>query len=436
MALPDPLPIQPLSGPFDATVRPPGSKSITNRALVIAALAEGASTLTGVLFSDDSRYMMQALQDLGFELEIDEPNTTVIVHGKGGHIPNHKAELFLGNSGTSIRFLAAMVCLGHGIYTLDGVERMRQRPIGPLVDSLRKLNATIGYMEADGCPPIRVNAHGLDGGGLTITPTLSSQYTSAMMMAGVHMNRGLVLSFEGPPISWPYIDMTLAVMGLFAEGYAPLGEQGDITIKRGVYKAGEIDIEPDASAASYFFAAAATNPGSRITLDKLGPRSVQGDTRFAEVLQQMGAVIETTDGSITLTGPERLEGIDVDLNDIPDAAMTLAAIAPLADGPTVIRNVGNWRVKETDRMAALCNELTKVGAIVSVDGDDLHVYPPEAGTITPAEIETYDDHRMAMCFSVLGLAREGIKIKDPACVNKTYPGFFADLELLRQGVRA
>ena len=428
----DPLPIQPLTEPFDTTVRPPGSKSITNRAFIMAALAEGPSTLTGVLFSDDSRHMMRALQDLGFTLDIDEPARTVTVHGQAGRVPADAAELFVGNSGTSIRFLAALCALGQGNYTLDGIERMRERPIGPLVDQLRTLGATVEYLGNDGYPPIRITADGLAGGQLDITPTHSSQYTTALMMAGPYMQNGLSLAFTGPPISWPYIDMTLSCMSLFAEGYAPLGSQQDIKITPGVYAPGTIDIEPDASAASYFFAAAATQPGSRVTLQALTDASVQGDTQFAKVMQQMGATLDETEQGLRVTGPDQLRGIDIDLNEMPDAAMTLAAIAPLAHGPTVIRNVGNWRLKETDRMAALATELTKVGAVVTVQGDDLHVSPPASGQITPAQIDTYDDHRMAMCFAVLGLAQPGIAIKDPACVNKTYPDFFEDLQLLRK----
>ncbi len=448
MALPDPYAIEPLAGPFDATVRPPGSKSITNRALVIAALAEGASKLTGVLFSDDSRYMMAALQDLGFELEIDEPNTTVTVHGQGGRIPKDKADLFVGNAGTAMRFLTAMLCLGHGTYTIDGIPRMRQRPIGQLVDPLRQLGAKIDYLGAEGYPPLRIAARGLAGGDLHIGPTISSQYISALMQIGPYTNGGIVLRFNSTPISFPYIEMTSRVMESYGCGVST-SFSTELDVRPGQYQAQPYDIEPDASNASYFAAIAATGAvNSRCCIEDLSWDSIQGDIEFGERLQQMGAICKDTLHGFEVMSTGGLTGLNKAwLNDMPDMAQTLAVVALFAKGPTEICDVGNLRVKETDRMAAIKNECEKLGATVEIVGDDIHLTPPEGNVLRhgdgepisderPVFIDTYDDHRMAMSFAVAGLRQAGIRINDPACVNKTYPGFFDDLEQLRQGVRA
>ena len=433
----DPLPIQPI-GRFDVTLRPPGSKSLTNRALLLAALADGVSTLSHVLFADDSRVMIRALRDLGFTLDVNEAESRVVVHGRGGAIPATGAELFLGNAGTAMRFLAAAVCLGRGDFTLDGIPRMRQRPIGQLVVPLRLLGAKIGYGAAEGFPPLRVSASGLGGGTIAMAPALSSQYISAMLQVAPLCRDGVTLRFAAPIISVPYVKMTLELMARFGVEHELAPDYSMIRVGGGQrYKPLDWTIEPDASNASYFLAAAAVLPGSRCTIESLGGDSLQGDTEFAGVLAAMGAGVSIAKDSIGVLGPTDLKGIDIDLNAMPDMAQTLAIVALFADGPTAIRNVGNLRVKETDRLAALRNELTKLGAVVKIDGDDLHITPPHNGKITPADIDTYDDHRMAMSFAVAGLRAPGVRIKDPMCVNKTYPNYFEDLgRLTAAGVRA
>ncbi|MBI1369788.1 MAG: 3-phosphoshikimate 1-carboxyvinyltransferase [Planctomycetes bacterium] len=425
------LPITPLRGPFQITLDDlPGSKSLTNRALLLAALADGPSTLTNVLFADDTRVMMAALGKLGFELTINEPKRTVRVVGKAGTIPAKDADLILGNAGTAMRFLTAACCLGHGTYTLDGIPRMRQRPIGQLVDPLRSLGAEVRYLGEDGFPPLEIAARGLAGGLLTLAPTLSSQYISALLHVGPYMRQDLIIDFDGPVTSWPYIEMTLALMRQFGADVVivppeKVAAYPAIQVRRGQYTARDWWVEPDASNASYFLAAAAITAGATMRIIGLGHTALQGDTHFAQTcLANMGASVHVEANAITVTGPDQLRGIDVDLNAMPDMAQTLGVAALFADGPTVIRNVGNLRVKETDRMAALRDELTKLGATVRVESDDLHIDPPAGGKLSPALIETYDDHRMAMAFSLAGLRSDGVRIADPACVNKTFPRYF------------
>jgi len=444
-----PIEITPLERPFNITfpdvekgIPPiPGSKSLTNRALPLAALADGKSILTGVLFSDDTRVMMQALQNLGFTLDIDEPNHTVTVHGQGGKIPADNAEIFLGNSGTSMRFLTAMCALGTGKYTLDGIPRMRERPIADLVGALETLDAVIYYNEDEGYPPLYLNSNGLrhdDGESLTELPAnTSSQFISAVLMAGACAEDGITLRLTGDIVSRPYIEMTLALMKQFGAEVELLDDLRCIRVKQTGYRAMDYAIEPDASSVSYFTAAAAAVPGSQCTIKHLGTASLQGDVDFAHELAEMGASTELADTSTTVSSSpsSHLRGYTQDLNHIPDAAMTIATLAILADGPTTIRNVGNWRVKETDRMAAMETELRKLGATVSVNGDDITITPPASGKTTPAAIDTYDDHRIAMAFSVIGLAQPGVTINDPDCVNKTFPDFFKYLDYLRQSAR-
>ncbi len=433
----DSIAIQPIA-PFRATITPPGSKSLTNRALLLAALAEGKSTLTGVLFADDSRRMLEALTALGFDVHVFEPAATVTIIGQGGHIPAKQAALNLGNAGTAYRFLTAALCLGEGVYTLDGIERMRQRPVGQLVDGLKKLGAGIRYLMAENCPPLEITATGaLTGGQLTMPPTLSSQYISALLQIAPCCRTGLTLRFDGAVTSRPYVEMTLGLMARFGVRAQVDANFTTITLAPSKYKAADYAIEPDASNASYFLAAAAVIPGSTCTIEGLGRRSLQGDVGFADVLHLMGADLIYGGDFITIKSPPRgapLRGIDVDLNHMPDMAQTLAVAALFALGPTTIRNVGNLRVKETDRLAALKNELTKLGAQVEIEDDDLTITPPAEGTqgkLTPAAIDTYDDHRMAMSFAIAGLRSGGVVINDPKCVNKTFPEYFAYLERLR-----
>ncbi len=444
-----PIEIKPLERPFDITfpdvekgIPPiPGSKSLTNRALLLAALAEGASTLTGVLFSDDTRVMMQALKDLGFTLDIDEGSHTVTVHGQGGIIPAKEAKLHLGNAGTAMRFLTAACCLGEpgSVYELDGIPRMRERPIGELVEPLRQLGANIEYLGEVGYPPLRIHG-GIKGGEVKVHNTLSSQYISAMMMIGPLCPNGLTLDLGRHITSHPYVNLTAAAMEDFWVPGAFFNlNTHRVTIKPKQYSARlNYAIEPDASNASYFYAAAAATLGASVCIRELHWNSYQGDTKIAQVFRDMGASIEEgndDDRFISVCHADALHPPSADfqdMNDIPDAAMTIATLAVLANGPTTIRNVGNWRVKETDRMAAMQAELTKLGATVEVNGDDITINPPASGKITPAAIDTYDDHRMAMAFTVIGLAQPGVTINDPDCVNKTFPDFFKYLDYLRQ----
>lgn len=443
----EPIQIQPAK-PFDLTLSPPGSKSLTNRALLIAALADGPSTLDGVLFADDTRRMLEALAALGFTLDIDEDARRVTVHGQDGRIPAESADLFLGNAGTAMRFLTAAVCLGKGTYTLDGIARMRQRPIGELVEPLRQLNADISYTENEGYPPLKiVGTPYFEGGSITLDPTLSSQFISALLMTAPRTARGITLMFNGTITSLPYVKMTLKLMQHFGVDHAWGGPRKNaVRVSHEPYKAKAYTIEPDASNASYFLAAAAAVPGSSCTIDKLGSESVQGDTDFCNILGLMGATVTQRTHQTTVAAPPsgRLKGVDVSLSRMPDMAQTLAALAILADGPTTIRKVGNLRVKETDRMEAIRVELTKLGADVQIKGDDIHITPPPpqegatGNTLTPASVDTYDDHRMAMAFSVIGLATAPgtVTINDPQCVNKTYPNFFDDLQKLHDAATA
>jgi len=437
--LPHELAIQPIDA-FDARLRVPGSKSLTNRALLLAALAQGESTLTGVLFSDDTRIMLDALATLGFELAIDEAAQMVKITGQAGSVPHAGCQLFLGNAGTAYRFLAAACCLAPassenqiGSYLLDGIERMRQRPIGQLVDALRELGAGIAYEGEVGYPPLSIRQTGLQGKTLTLQPTLSSQYISALLQVGPYCKNGLTLQFDGAVTSRPYVDMTIRLMQRFGVKVSVDDAFTQVTVEPGVYQGQAYDIEPDASNASYFLAAAAILPESRCCIMGLHRNSLQGDVRFADMLARMGASVHWEADAIEVRSPvdDVLHGIDVDLNDMPDMAQTLAAVAMFADAPTTIRNVGNLRVKETDRMAALQIELTKLGGRVLISGDDLIIQPPRDGRIQPAVIDTYDDHRMAMSFALIGLRSPGVVIRDPACVHKTFPNFFEYLTRLR-----
>jgi len=419
--------IRPVNGPIDATVRPPGSKSITNRALVCAALAEGESVLAGVLDSEDTQVMIVALQQLGVGIDISDRRQTLRVNGCDGQIPAQRAELFVANSGTTMRFLTALVSLGHGEFRLDGVERMRQRPIGDLVHAIRQIGVRVDYEgdEGNGCPPIVVHAHGLPGGLANISGAVSSQFLSGLLMAAPYAIRPVRLNVVGPLVSVPYIEMTLQVMRQFdAEIECHDGiRRIDVSNTRG-YQGRQYSIEPDASAASYFFAAAAIT-GGQVTVEGLSRSSMQGDVRFCDCLKAMGATVEYGDAYITVKGGP-LHGIDVDMNGISDTVQTLAVTALFADGPTRIRNVAHIRHKETDRIAATACELRKLGARVEEFEDGLLVEPQKK--LHGAEIDTYQDHRMAMSFALAGLRTANVVIRDPSCTVKTYPDFFRDLE--------
>lgn len=424
----DPLEIQPVMRPLRATVRPPGSKSITNRALVCAALADGVSTLTGALDSEDTRVMCDGLGRLGIEVARCDNGHTLKVHGAGGAIPARSADLFCANSGTTIRFLTALATLGHGRFRLDGIERMRARPIADLLDALNQLGARAESELGNGCPPVIVHADGLPGGNARVRGDISSQYLSGILMAAPAAMSDVRLVIDGELVSQPYVRMTLAVMrsfGVEVETDAAM-QHFAVRVPR-CYKARDYAIEPDASAASYFWAAAAIT-GGQVTVDGLTPASLQGDVAFVDCLQQMGCRVQQgACGTTVVGGP--LRGIDVDMNAISDTVQTLAVVALFADGPTTIRRVGHIRHKETDRICALAAELRKLGGKVDEREDGLTIQP---GPPRPAAIDTYNDHRMAMSFALAGLRIPGVQIREPRCVEKTYPAFFADLQSIVQ----
>lgn len=426
--------LDPIAKPFDVTFTPPGSKSLTNRALPMAALSDGVCTLTNVLFADDTHVMLESLTRLGFRLIIDRQAHSVTVHGTGGRIPNHSAELFVGNSGTTIRFLTALCTLGKGEYTLDGIARMRQRPIGPLVAMLKNLGAKIDHLMADGYPPLRVHANTLAGGHTRFGAESSSQYLSGVLMSAPYARHEVRVALDPNQTSWPYVEMTMRQMDEFGvtpelERDPDTREPRAIVVPQHKYHLASYAIEPDASNASYFLAMAAVHPGARMTVTGLGTKSLQGDARFDEVLKRLGCDVTKTADRTTVVGPDRLQGgHDFDMSTMPDTAQTLGVVALFCDGPTTMRGLHTLRVKETDRIAALQNELAKLGATVDVENDVMTIHPPER--IRPAHIATYDDHRMAFSFAVAGTKAAGVTITEAECVNKTYPTFFEDVRRL------
>lgn len=389
-------------------------------------MARGTSVLTGALDSDDTRVMVDSLKRLGLEVEHDRTACTIKIEGAPVRISKNQASLFIANSGTSLRFLTAMVATGKGTYRLDGTARMRERPAADLLDALNRLGANAKSDFGTGCPPLTIKADGLDGGFVTVRGDVSSQFLSGLLMALPKAKAATTVEVEGTLVSKPYVTMTLSVMEAF--GAHPSNHSfRQFNVEPATYHGREYAIEPDASAASYFFAAAAITGGT-ITLDGLGTRSIQGDMGFVDVLEHMGCQVKREAQSTTVTGGP-LRGMDVDMNAISDTVMTLGVVALFADGMTRIRNVGHIRHKETDRIAALATELRKLGATVEESADGLMIFPP--AKITPARIATYDDHRMAMSFALAGLKAPGVTILDPGCVAKTYPGFWDDLKSLK-----
>jgi 3-phosphoshikimate 1-carboxyvinyltransferase len=422
--------IVPITGPLDARLSIPGSKSITNRAMILAAMAQGRSVLDSVLLSDDTRYMSDALRVMGFVVEVDEDAHRITVGGRGGVIPAHGGEIFVGGAGTVMRFIVAMVTLGEGRFRIDGNQRMRQRPIGPQLDAMQRLGASV-YSERDNnCPPVIVDASRarFEGGETSIDARVSSQFVSAMLMPAPIWKAGLKLRVIGDAAR-PFIDMTLRLME--AWGTHNSVETDQIVVPGGQwYRAQRFVVEPDASSASYFAAAAALIGGA-VKIEGLSSNSVQGDLGFLGVLQRMGARINWHPDYVEVVGTGQLAGVDVAMNAMPDMVPTLAAIAPFASSPTKIRNVAFIRHHESDRIRVLATELRRIGADVSETEDGLEIRP---STMRPAPIETYDDHRIAMSFAVLGLKLPGTKIKNPGCVAKTFPDFFTRLSAL--GVRS
>jgi 3-phosphoshikimate 1-carboxyvinyltransferase len=432
---PDKLAVAPVRTPPRATVRVPGSKSITNRALVLAALGSFRSgcVLHGVLRSEDTEVMVEALRALGFRVRPDWGGPDPSIHldhlpPGPSRIPATAADLFLANSGTSMRFLTALVSLGRGRFRLDGVARMRERPIEDLLAALRQLGVPAASEHGNGCPPVVVEARGLSGGSVRIRGDVSSQFLSGLLMACPLAAGDTTVAVDGPLVSVPYVTMTLAMVRQF--GGRVEAELPARFVIRGnqAYEAARYDVEPDASAAAYFFAAAAVT-GGEVHVPGLTPAGLQGDVRFVELLEAMGCRVTREGDGLTVRGGP-LRGIDVDMNDVSDCVMTLAAVACFARGPTVIRNVAHVRHKETDRLQALAAELRRLGAGVEERADGLTVTP---GALHGAEVCTYQDHRMAMSLALVGLRVPGVVIADPDCVAKTYPGFFNDLGSLYHG---
>jgi 3-phosphoshikimate 1-carboxyvinyltransferase len=417
--------VTPAAGPLDFTLRVPGSKSLTNRALVLAALAPEECTLTGALFSEDTEVMAECLRQLGWSVEADEEAETIAVRRPPGSaiVPARSADLFVGNSGTTVRFLTAMLSLGQGVYTLDGVPRMRERPIRDLLDALGQLGVSATSDAENGCPPVTVHADGLYGGAVRVKCDTSSQYVSGLLMAVPFGAGDTVVEVAGEAVSEPYIAMTVAMMrdfGLVVDEVGPgrFVVPGHQTHARRTYA-----VEPDASSASYFLAAAAI-AGGRATVQGLTRASIQGDIAFADALARMGCTVTEEADAIAVTGGA-LRGITIDMNAISDTVMTLAAVACFADGPTTITNVAHVRHKETDRLAALATELRKLGATIDERPDGLTITP---GHLRGATVDTYKDHRMAMSLALVGLRVPGVVVNDPGCVAKTYPNFWRDLE--------
>ena len=418
--------ILPIHHPLSATLRVPGSKSLTNRALLISALANGRTRLTNALFSDDSCYFAKALQILGFDVWLDEPDHEMTVTGLGGDIPANKAELFVGNAGTAARFLTAFLTLGHGEYILDGDSRMRERPIGDLVDALAQLGAELEATSH--CPPVKISASGLSGGKTKIAGNISSQFLSALLMIAPYAKSSVGIEVTTELNSKPYVDMTLAIMKDFGLEIERHGYERFVIKPSFFSPLSSYSIESDASAASYFFAAPAICGGT-VRLENISRNSKQGDIAFLDILQQMGCIIKDGANFIEVAGTNSLSGADVDMRDIPDTAQTLAAIAPFASSPTRIRGIASARVKETDRIHATCTELRRLGVRVEEHQDGMTIYPCE--DIQPESIQTYNDHRMAMAFALIGLRIEGIFIENPSCVSKTFPNYFEVLDTLR-----
>jgi 3-phosphoshikimate 1-carboxyvinyltransferase len=420
--------MRPLAKPPDAAVRVPGSKSISNRALLIAALASGESVLRGALYSDDTRYMSAALTKLGVEVVEDEPAASFRVCGANGTWPRSQADLYVGNAGTAMRFLVAALCLGRGRYRIDGNERMRERPIGDLVDALTQLGVDVRCELREGCPPVVVEARGLRGGKATVSGDKSSQFLSALLQVGAYAEQGLSLVVSGNLIARPYVDMTIRVMTAFGVNVERNGYSEFVVPARQRYRARAYEVEPDASSAHYFLAAAALTAG-RVRIEGLGRDSLQGDAQFANLLAEMGARVRWEERAVEVSGPERLRGIDADLNAISDTAPTLAVLGAFAASPVRIRNVAHVRWQESDRVRAVATELTRLGAQIEELEDGLIVHP---SALHGGTVRTYDDHRIAMSFALAGLVVPGIRIAAPECVRKTFPGYFECLESLRR----
>ena len=411
----------------DADITVPGSKSITQRALVAAALAQGESTLVGPLASEDTAYTSAALQAMGIEVVQGDESWTV--KGTGGKISTPAKEIFLGNNGTATRFLTSFVGLGQGAFTISGEKRMEERPIDPLMTALAGWGVDIKSIKGTGCPPLAVNASGIEGGETTLPEGKSSQYLSSLLLVAPYARHKAILNVEGEVPSKPYVTMTLAVMRAFGAELEANAALNYFSVNPQPYQATTYQVEGDASSASYFFAAAAIT-GGRVRVKNVPNPSLQGDTALVEMFAKMGCTVDYSDG-ITVTGPKELRGVEVDMGDCPDVAPTLAIVAALAKGRTVIKNIAHLRIKECDRINAVATELAKMGAKVEEKPDALIIEGIDAsGPLHGAEIDTYNDHRIAMCFGVAGLVTPEVKIKNRDCVVKSFPDFWERFQWL------
>jgi 3-phosphoshikimate 1-carboxyvinyltransferase len=420
----DYLDLAPIAG-MAGTVRLPGSKSISNRTLLLAALSRGDTEVSNLLDADDVDHMLDALRALGIHIEQHGAGRNFTVRGAGGIIPVKQASLSLGNAGTAFRPLTAVLALSGGQYELSGVARMHERPIGDLVDALRALGADIRYLGREGFPPLAIGKGVIPARDrVAISGEVSSQFLTALVMALPLIGGSVAVEVLGELISQPYVEMTLNLMARFGVA-VQRQEWRRLAVPAGSKYAspGSITVEGDASSASYFLAAGAIG-GGPVRVEGVGRDSIQGDVRFADTLSAMGATVDSGRDWIEVRGERPLRAIDADFNRMPDAAMTAAVAALFADGPSMLRNIGSWRVKETDRIAAMATELSKLGARVEAGSDWLSVMPP--AKFVPATIDTYDDHRIAMCFSLATLAGISVRINDPRCVRKTFPEYFAE----------
>ncbi|WYD80784.1 MAG: 3-phosphoshikimate 1-carboxyvinyltransferase [Candidatus Electrothrix gigas] len=412
---------------LDATVDVPGSKSLTQRALIAAALAQGESTLIGPLASDDTAYTIKALRQMGIAVDDSDPSSWV-VQGSGGKIARPEEDIFLGNNGTATRFLTSVAALGQGRFRITGGNRMAERPIDPLIHALRGWQVQIQSEAANGCPPLSIDANGLAGGETILPEGKSSQYLSSLLLVAPYAAKKANLKVEGEVFSKPYVKMTLAVMvdfGVWAEVAPALNY---FKIPQGVYQGTEYRIEGDASGASYFWAAAAVT-GGKVNVANVPVPSLQGDAQLVPLLERMGCQVERCQGGITVLGSKQLRGIEVDMGNMPDVAPTLAVVAAFAQGTTVINNIAHLRIKECDRLAVMVKELRKMGADVEEEDDRMIIHGQAGGTnLHGADIATYEDHRIAMCFAVAGLQVAGVKVHGEDCVAKSFPDFWERFE--------
>ena len=406
---------------ISATVCVPGSKSLTQRALVAAALAQGNSFISNALIAQDSLYLIEGLRALGAQIVSAEGG--FFISGTAGKIINNGKELFLGNNGTALRFLTALVCLGKGQYVLTGEKRLLERPVGALVEALQNMGADISTR--NNCPPVKINANGLTGGKITLRDIESSQYVSALLLCAPYMPEGMNLILQGGVVSTPYIDLTIAVMNDFGAKIIQTGKYEYHVAAGKIYQGREYSVEGDASSASYFFLAAALLKKT-IRVAGINRHCKQGDIRLLDVLEELGCKVRSEESWVEVTGNNLAEGdFTFDLNDMPDMVPTLAMLAAFREGQTVISNVAHLRIKESNRLAALVAELNRTGIEAQEMPEGLVI---QGGKMRPAKIETYNDHRMAMSFAIAGLVVRGIEISDKKCVDKSFPKFWKELE--------